>query len=473
MNKYDNLIKMRRVSHIHFVGIGGIGMSGIAEVLHNEGYKISGSDVGESATIGRLKAKGIHINLTHVADNIKEADVVVQSSAIANDNPEILAAKQGLIPVIPRAMMLAELMRYRFGIAISGTHGKTTTTSLVAHILAEAGLEPSYVIGGKLNSTGQTACLGKSKYMVVEADESDASFLHLDPTITIVTNIDADHMATYDSSIQTLRQTFIQFLHRLPFYGLAIVCLDDLGNREILSEIKRPLVTYGFDEQADVRACHWQQQGLMSIFEVHRQNHQPLKVRFNLPGKHNVRNALAAIVLAMELGVDDQQIVNGLASFQGVGRRCELHGDVNFKSGQALLIDDYGHHPREIESTIEAIRQVWPKKRLVLAFQPHRYSRTRDLFDDFVKSLAKVDCLVLLPVYAAGENELPAYNHQALLKALDEYAPKLEKMSCELNQLPNLLDTIVQPDDLVLTQGAGSIGRIAQQLGATKEKLQA
>jgi UDP-N-acetylmuramate--alanine ligase len=454
---------MGRVEHIHFVGIGGAGMCGIAEVLHNEGYIITGSDVSENRVVLRLRSLGIQIAIGHEVQNIKDADVVVRSTAIGNDNPEIIAATKLMIPVIPRAAMLAELMRFRQGIAIAGTHGKTTTTSLVSSLLAEGGLDPSFVIGGKLNSCGSNAQLGKSAYFVAEADESDASFLFLKPMMAVVTNIDADHMSTYGDDFDRLRNTFIEFLHHLPFYGLAVVCLDDEEVRRILPSIQRPTLTYGFLDGAHYRALNWAQNGLVSEFTVERPApHKALDIQFKWPGRHNVLNALAAIAIATELGVSDAAIVNGLIKFQGVGRRFQILGERHFNEGCALVVDDYGHHPQEIKATIDAFRAVWPDKRLVHVFQPHRYSRTKSLFSEFVDVLSLADELLLLDIYAAGEDMIPGISSEVLISEINKYSKKAILVN-EKN-IEHELDGLIRSGDVILMQGAGSIGQMAINL---------
>lgn len=465
MNSNDHFQspRMGRVEHIHFVGIGGAGMCGIAEVLHNEGYRITGSDLGETRAVGHLRSLGIVIYAGHQVEHIAGCDVVVRSTAIGDENPEIVAAHEQMIPVIPRAMMLAELMRFRQGIAIAGTHGKTTTTSLVSSLLAEGGLDPSFVIGGKLNSRGTNAQLGKSAYFVAEADESDASFLFLKPTMAVVTNIDADHMGTYGDDFNNLRRTFVEFLHHLPFYGLAVICLEDPEVRRILPLIQRPTRTYGFCEGAHYRAVDWKQNGLLSEFVVHRPApHQSLSIQFKWPGRHNVLNALAAMVIATELNVSDEAIVNGLFNFQGVGRRFQMLGERRFSQGTALVVDDYGHHPQEIQSTIEAFRSVWPDKRLIHVFQPHRYSRTQSLFSQFVKSLSLADELLLLDVYSAGEAMIPGISSEALAKEITNDFPHVTLVN-EQN-LEQTLDHLVSNEDVILMQGAGSIGQMASNL---------
>lgn len=458
---------MGRVEKIHFVGIGGVGMCGIAEVLHNEGYQISGSDLSDNRNVVRLRSLGITVYTGHEAGNVKEADVVVKSTAVDDDNPEIRAARERLIPVIPRAAMLAELMRFRHGIAIAGTHGKTTTTSLVSSLLAEGGLDPSFVIGGKLNSCGSNAQLGKSAYFVAEADESDASFLYLKPMMAVVTNIDADHMETYQDNFDNLRQTFLEFLHHLPFYGLAVLCIEDAEVRRILPKVERPIATYGFADEAHYRAADWTQNGIMSEFMVHRPApHASLSIRFPWPGRHNVLNALAAIAIATELGVSDQAIVQGLAKFQGVGRRFQILGERQFSHGDAIIVDDYGHHPQEITSTIDAFRRVWPNRRLVHVFQPHRYSRTQSLHKQFVEALSLADEVILLDIYSAGEKPIPGVTTESIVADLQS---RQVHVSHVLNQnLEQALDQLILPSDVVLMQGAGNIGQMAVNLMQTK-----
>lgn len=454
---------MGRVDHIHFVGIGGAGMCGIAEVLHNEGYLITGSDLSENRVVQRLQSLGIKVQIGHRAENVIDADVVVRSTAVDSSNPEITAAFEKMIPVIPRAAMLAELMRFRHGIAIAGTHGKTTTTSLVSSLLAEGGLDPSFVIGGKLNSCGSNAQLGKSAYFVAEADESDASFLFLKPMMAVVTNIDADHMGTYGDSFDKLRSTFVEFLHHLPFYGLAVLCVDDEEVRRIIPAIQRPIQTYGFREGAHYRAVNWTQKGLLSEFTVQRPApHAPLTIQFNWPGRHNVLNALAAIAIATELAVSDEAIVQGLLKFQGVGRRFQMLGERIFPRGSALVVDDYGHHPREIKATIDAFRSVWPDKRLVHVFQPHRYTRTQSLFTEFVEVLSMADELLLLDIYPAGETIIPGVSSALLAKQINLGAPKVTLVT-EKN-FEQHLDKLVTDGDVILMQGAGSIGQMAANL---------
>lgn len=454
---------MGRIKRIHFVGIGGAGMCGIAEVLLNEGYQISGSDLSENKVVARLRTLGATVTIGHAAENVQHADVIVRSTAIQDDNAEILAAQARMIPVIPRAAMLAELMRFRYGIAIAGTHGKTTTTSLVTSLLAEGGLDPSFVIGGKLTSCGSNAQLGTSQYFVAEADESDASFLLLKPMIAVVTNIDADHMGTYNGSFDQLRKTFVEFLHHLPFYGLAVVCIEDHEVRRILPSIQRPTLTYGFREGAHYRALNWNQQGLISTFEVKRPApHGPLHLKFKWPGRHNVLNALAAIAIATELGIEDQAIINGLFQFAGVGRRFQILGERHFTHGNALIVDDYGHHPREIKATIDAFRAVWPDKRLIHLFQPHRYTRTRDLFNDFIDVLRLSDHLFLLDIYSAGEPVIPGISTEILCEEINANGPKAVIVN-EQNLEEHLNQMIVE-GDVVLAQGAGTVSQIINNL---------
>ena len=456
-----------RVDNIHFVGIGGSGMSGIAEVLHNLGFKVSGSDQAQSAVTRHLSSLGIQVYPGHTAEHVANADVVVTSTAVKSDNPEVVAAQARKIPVIPRALMLAELMRFRDGIAIAGTHGKTTTTSLTASILAAAGMDPTFVIGGKLNAAGTNARLGRGEYIVAEADESDASFLHLTPIMSVVTNIDTDHMDTYDHSIDKLHQAFVSFIHRMPFYGKAFLCIDSEHVRAILPKISKPFATYGLDESADIYATDVQTDGAQMRFTVHVKNggQAPFDVVLNMPGRHNVLNALAAIGVALEVGVSVEAIQKGLLAFEGVGRRFQSYGEIALPDGgKALVVDDYGHHPVEMTATLAAARGAYPDKRLVLAFQPHRYTRTRDLFEDFVAVLNKVDALVLTEVYAAGEEPIVAADSRALARAI-RVMGKLEPIYCEeVGDLPQTLLNVLQDGDVVLTMGAGSINKIPQAL---------
>ena len=453
------------IDKIHFVGIGGTGMSGIAEVLFNLGYKVSGSDIKQSAVTKRLETLGLIIKTGHSKENIENVDVVVTSTAVNVNNEEVNAAQIKRIPVIPRAEMLAELMRFRFGIAIAGTHGKTTTTSLTASILAEGGLDPTFVIGGRLNSAGTNAKLGLGQYLVAEADESDASFLHLQPMIAVVTNIDQDHMETYGGSFQKLKETFLEFLHHLPFYGLAVMCLDDEGVRDILPEIAKPVKTYGVHADADVRAIEIKQQGMQTHFKVERwDDHQSLQITLNMPGWHNMLNALASITIATRLDIDDEDIIKSLKTFKGIGRRFQINGDIKCNEGFITFVDDYGHHPREITATFEAMQQAWPARRKVIIFQPHRYTRTRDMFEDFVGVLSTVDVLILLDIYTAGEDEIIGANGQTLSRAIRTRGQIDPVFVKDRNDLANILVGIVKPEDVILTMGAGNVGQIAAEL---------
>ncbi|NMP32047.1 UDP-N-acetylmuramate--L-alanine ligase [Thalassotalea sp. M1531] len=456
--------EMRRVEQIHFIGIGGAGMGGIAEVLLNEGYKISGSDINENAVVKRLVSLGAQVHIGHDAKNIDGASVIVVSTAIDQTNPEIIAAFEQRIPVVRRAEMLAELMRFRHGIAIAGTHGKTTTTSLIASILAEGELDPTFVIGGLLNSAGTNARLGSSRYLVAEADESDASFLHLQPMVAVVTNIDADHMETYEGDFEKLKDTYIEFLHNLPFYGVAVMCIDNPVVRELLPRVARQVITYGFSEDADIRATNYQQTAGQSSFTVEMANETPFSATVNLPGQHNVLNALAAIAVAKDEKVVNSAIVKALGEFEGIGRRFEQLSNLTTSQGEMVLVDDYGHHPKEVEATIKAMRNGWPKKRLVMVFQPHRYSRTRDLFEDFVEVLSEVDSLFLLDVYAAGEAPIPSADSKALARAIRLRGQIEPVYVSDADKLAELLANQLQDKDMVITQGAGNIGAIARSL---------
>ena len=450
-----------KVRHIHFVGIGGAGMSGIAEVLANLGYQVSGSDLAENPAIRRLKGLGARISVKHNAQNINGADAVVVSSAVQPDNPEVLAAREHRIPVVPRALMLAELMRLKQGVAIAGTHGKTTTTSLVASVLAEAGLDPTFVIGGRLNAAGSNARLGAGDFIVVEADESDASFLHLQPVIAVVTNIDADHMDTYQQDFARLEQAFLQFLQNLPFYGTAVLCTDDPNLRKLLAQVTKPVLTYGTSDDASVRAEAIAHDGGRMKFRARRQGAKPLDVVLNLPGRHNVLNALAAIAVGTELQVRDESIQKALEEFHGVGRRFQNYGKID---GRFTLIDDYGHHPAEMAATLEAARGAFPGQRVVLAFQPHRFTRTRDLFEDFVRVLSSVDVLLLAEVYPAGEAPIVAADGRSLARAL-RLAGKVEPIFVEdIGEMPAAIRRIAEDGDVVITMGAGSIGGVPTQL---------
>jgi len=453
-----------KVRRIHFVGIGGSGMSGIAEVLANLGYEVSGSDLAENAATRRLKSLGAKVALSHAAEHVSGADAVVVSSAVPADNPEVIAARGRHIPVVPRALMLAELMRLKQGIAIAGTHGKTTTTSLVASVLGESGLDPTFVIGGRLNAAGSNARLGAGEFIVVEADESDASFLHLQPVIAVVTNIDADHMDTYQHDFARLKQAFVSFLQNLPFYGSAVLCVDDPHVREILPLVSKPAITYGFAQDAAVRADGVEHASGAMRFTVRRDRGAALDVSLNLPGMHNVQNALAAIAVATELGAPDTAILKALAEFRGVGRRFQRCGEIPCAGGSFTLIDDYGHHPAEMAATLAAVRGAFPGRRVLLAFQPHRYSRTRDLFEDFVKVLSTADLVLLTDVYAAGEQPIVAADGRSLARAV-RVAGKVEPVFVEdVEQLAAAIRRIARDGDVVLVMGAGSIGNVPSQL---------
>ena len=458
------------VKHIHFVGVGGAGMSGIAEILHNLGYRVSGSDQTDSPTVQRLAALGVKVAIGHDANHIEGAQAVVTSTAVLRDNPEVVAARSQRIPVVARAVLLAELMRLKQGIAIAGTHGKTTTTSLVASVLAEAGVDPTFVIGGKLMSAGANSRLGAGDFVVVEADESDASFLHLSPVLSVVTNIDADHMETYGHDLSRLRAAFVEFLHRLPFYGSAIVCSDDAGVRAILPMVSRPLITYGLGEDAHVRATEVQAlPGGQMRFVVLRQHRgkarPPLAVLLNLAGVHNVRNALAAITVAMALELPDEPVARALASFAGVGRRFQRHGELPTRDGgRFTLIDDYGHHPVEMAAVLSAARGAFPGRRLVLAFQPHRYTRTRDCFEDFVQVMGRFDAVLLTDVYPAGETPIVAADGRALSRALRVAGLVDPVFVARVADLPEAIAVAVRDGDVLITMGAGSIGQVPRQV---------
>ncbi len=463
------MLEMGHIKHVHFVGIGGAGMAGIAEVLLRQGYTVSGSDLSENSLTQWLRVMGAVIYQCHDAANVNNADVVVRSSAVNWDNPEFVAARNARIPIVPRAEMLGELMRFRYGIAVAGTHGKTTTTSLVTSILAEAGLDPTFVIGGRLNSVGSNARLGRGHYLVAEADESDASFLYLNPMISIVTNIDQDHMGTYAGDFAKLKATFIEFLHRLPFYGLAVLCLDDPIVQEILPQLSRPILTYGMTKEADVRALSYTQLGMKTQFTVERPKGQSsLQVTLNLPGRHNVLNALAAIAVASELRVQDFAITNALENFAGIGRRFQVYGDFALsKGGKVTLVDDYGHHPREIAATLQAARESWPGQRLVMVYQPHRFTRTRDLFMDFCDVLSLPDKLMLLEVYSAGEEYIAGADARSLVSAMQKHKQASPIFVEKHDALPGLLENELQDGDILLMQGAGNIGALAARLAAT------
>ena len=458
---------MGRMRHLHFVGIGGAGMNGIAQVMLNLGYRVSGSDLKNNAATARLAEQGATIHIGHANSNVQGADAVVISSAVKEDNPEVAAAREARLPVVPRAEMLAEIMRFRYGIAVAGTHGKTTTTSLIASVLIEGGLDPTYVIGGRLNSRGSYAHLGEGEVLVAEADESDASFLYLQPMLAVVTNVDEDHMVTYGNDFQRLRATFLEFLHHLPFYGQAVMCIDDANVRELLPEITRKVVTYGTCDDADVRAGEIRQDAMTTRFTVHIPDLAPFDVSLSMPGRHNVLNALAAIAVAHDLGVDVATIQSALSAFQGIGRRFQAHSNCRLGDCDVMLVDDYGHHPRELAATLEAVRSGWPERRLVLAFQPHRYSRTHDAFEDFVAVLSKVDVLVLCEVFAAGEAPVAGADGRALSRAIRARGQVDPVFVENVEDLPQMLGDIVADGDMVVTMGAGNIGLVAANMAET------
>ncbi|MGP1570847.1 MAG: UDP-N-acetylmuramate--L-alanine ligase [Moraxella sp.] len=467
-NSLNYIPEMRRINTIHFVGIGGAGMCGIAEVLYNQGYQITGSDIKDSVVTKRLTSLGMTIFIGHDAKNVADADVIVVSSAIDKSNPEIQAALMARLPVVRRADMLGELMRYRHSIAVAGAHGKTTTTSLLTMMLTEAGLDPTYVIGGKLNASGKNASLGQSRYLVAEADESDASFLSLRPMAAIVTNIDEDHMETYGNDFNKLKQAYIQFLQNMPFYGLAVLCGDDPELSSMIDDIARPVLTFGLQEHNDVRAVNLVVDGVKTHFTVLRKDRDPLPLTLNIPGEHNVYNALAAITLATDEGVNDDAIIQAVSKFAGVGRRFEHQADVVYDGGNVLLIDDYGHHPTEVAATIKAARQSYPNRRLVMMFQPHRYSRTRDCFDDFVKVLSEVDELLLLDVYSAGETPIQGADTKSLARSIrsrGQVDPVLLSID-DKDQIAQVLKNILKANDMLITQGAGNVGQISLDLAA-------
>ena len=456
--------RMRRIHRIHLVGVGGSGMGGIAEVLLNLGYAVQGSDLKANAVTERLSRLGATIFTGHAADNLGDADVVVVSSAVNRSNPEVAAALAKRIPVVPRAEMLGELMRFRYSIAVAGTHGKTTTTSLVASVLAEGGLDPTFVIGGRLKSADSNAKLGAGRYLVAEADESDASFMHLQPMIAIVTNIDNDHLGTHDGDFSRLKHSFVDFLHNLPFYGLAVLCTDDEQVRSILDAVGRPFHTYGFAPEADIRAVDVVRDGLQSHYDVLRPGREPLRLSVNLPGRHNVLNSLAAVAVGTELDIPDAAIQRALAQFQGIDRRLQQLGEIQWAGGRALIVDDYGHHPTEIAATLEAVRQGWPARRLVLAFQPHRYSRTRDLLDDFGRTLSECDVLLVTEVYAAGEAPIAGADGRAICRAVRTRGLVEPVFVERADDLAESLRGVVHDGDVVLIMGAGNIGAVAQDL---------
>jgi UDP-N-acetylmuramate--alanine ligase len=456
---------MGRMRRIHFVGIGGAGMSGIAEVMLNLGYEVSGSDLRDGPVTQRLAELGATISFGHSAEAVEGRDAVVISSAVKADNPEVKAARAQRIPVVPRAEMLAEIMRFHYGIAVAGTHGKTTTTSLVASLLGDGGLDPTFVIGGRLNSAGANARLGGGDYLVAEADESDASFLLLTPMLAVVTNIDADHMSTYEGDFNRLRAAFLEFLHHLPFYGLAVLCIEDDEVRGLLPEVTRRVVTYGFRPEADVRAIDVRQEGLTTHFKVQAEGlAEPLAITLNMPGRHNVLNALAAICIGLELHVEPASIQQTLQRFEGIGRRFQTQGDCLVDGKRVMLVDDYGHHPSEIAATLEAVRDGWPERRLVVAFQPHRYSRTQEQFDDFVQVLSRADLLILSEVYAAGEEPLQGATGRDLSRAIRIRSQVDPVFIDNVEELPELLPDLLQEGDILLTLGAGNIGAVAAEL---------
>ncbi len=457
--------EMRRIKTLHFVGIGGAGMCGIAEVLLNQGYRITGSDLRKSANTERLKSLGARIFIGHDSKNLKKADVVVYSSAIDRKNPEIKAAINQSKPLIARAEMLAELMRYRHSIAIAGTHGKTTTTSIVASVLAAGGMDPTFVIGGLLNSAGTNAQLGQSRYLVAEADESDASFMHLQPMVSVVTNIEADHMSTYGGDFENLKKYFVDFLHNLPFYGLAVLCIDDAVVREILPQVSRPKITYGFSKKADYRILNLVQKKHITEFEIQRPDKKKnLKIKLKMPGNHNALNATAAVVIASDEGISDRDIRTGIENFAGVGRRFDVQGELELEDGSAMLIDDYGHHPTEVAATLKALRAGWPKNRLVMVYQPHRFSRTKDLYEDFVDVLSRADVLLLLEVYSAGEKKIAGADSRSLCRSI-RLRGKVDPVYVQkIEDVHKVLKGLVRAGDIVLTQGAGSVGALAKEI---------
>jgi UDP-N-acetylmuramate--alanine ligase len=455
---------MRRIHRVHFVGIGGSGMGGIAEVLLNLGYEVQGSDLKHNAVTERLSQLGARVLLGHDAANVEGADVVVVSTAIHRGNPEVSAALEARIPVVPRAEMLGELMRFRYAIAVAGTHGKTTTTSLVASVLAEGGEDPTFVIGGRLKSAGSNARLGAGRYLVAEADESDASFLHLQPMIAIVTNIDNDHLATHGGDFQKLRQSFVEFLHNLPFYGMAVLCADDAEIASLLPQVGRPMVSYGLAEHADVRAVDIRRAGPATHFNVLRRGHDPLPVTVNLPGMHNVLNSLAAIAVATDLAIDDAAIQRALERFQGIDRRLQVVGEVRTGAASITVVDDYGHHPTEIAATLDALRQAYAGRRIVLVFQPHRYSRTRDLMDDFARVLSEADTLLVTEVYAAGESPIEGADARAICRAVRGRGKVEPVFVPQVEQIADSLAGLLRPGDVIAMMGAGSISAVAHEL---------
>ncbi|MFQ1023019.1 UDP-N-acetylmuramate--L-alanine ligase [Avibacterium paragallinarum] len=456
--------EMRRVKQIHFVGIGGAGMGGIAEVLLNEGYQITGSDIAENAVTNRLTSLGAKIYFSHQAANIEGASVVVVSSAIKDDNVEVVEAHKNRIPVIQRAQMLAEIMRFRHGIAIAGTHGKTTTTAMISMIYAQAGLDPTFVNGGLVKSAGTNAHLGASRYLIAEADESDASFLHLQPMVSVVTNIEPDHMETYHGDFEEMKQTYVNFLRNLPFYGLAVLCADDPVLTELIPKVGRQVITYGFNENADYRIEDYQQTGFQGHYTVVTPQGERVDVLLNVPGKHNALNATAAFAVAKEEGISNEAILAALADFQGAGRRFDQLGQFIRPNGKVMLVDDYGHHPTEVGVTIEAAKKGWENKRIVMIFQPHRYSRTRDLFDDFVQVLSQVDVLIMLDVYAAGEAPIAGADSRSLCRSIRNLGKVDPIFLAEQENLAQILDQVIQDGDLILAQGAGNVSKLSRQL---------
>ena len=455
---------MGRMRRLHFVGIGGAGMNGIAQVMLNLGYTVSGSDLRANAATDRLAEQGAIIHIGHAPENVEGVDALVISSAVSEDNPEVVAAREQRIPVVPRAEMLAEIMRFRYGVAVAGTHGKTTTTSLIASLLIDGGMDPTYVIGGRLNAAGSYAHLGEGEVLVAEADESDASFLYLQPMLAVVTNVDEDHMSTYGGDFQRLRATFLEFLHHLPFYGVAVMCVDDDNTRDLLPEVTRRTITYGFSPDADVRGENLAQHAGYTCFDVLTSGHERFAIELSMPGRHNALNALAAIGVGLELGLDVASMQRTLQQFQGIGRRFQIR-ECAIPQGEILLVDDYGHHPSELSATLSAVREGWPERRLVLAFQPHRYSRTRDAFDDFASVLCEPDVLILSEVFAAGEAPIPGADGRALSRAVRARGQVDPIFLEDVTGLPDALSNVVRDGDIVLTMGAGNIGQVAAELG--------
>ncbi|MDP8101973.1 UDP-N-acetylmuramate--L-alanine ligase [Phocoenobacter atlanticus] len=469
MKNYQDQVRkiipeMRRVKQVHFIGIGGAGMSGIAEILLNEGYQISGSDIAESPVTKNFVTNGAKIFIGHRAENIDGANVVVVSSAIDETNPEIIAAKEQRIPVIQRAQMLAEIMRFRHGIAVAGTHGKTSTTAMLSMVYAQAKLDPTYVNGGLIKSAGKNAHLGASRYLIAEADESDASFLHLQPMVSVVTNIEPDHMDTYGGSFDKMKQTYVKFLHNLPFYGLAVMCADDKNLMELVPQVGRQVITYGFSETADYRIENYEQTGFQGHYTVVCPTGEKMNVLLNVPGKHNALNATATLAVAKEENISNEAILEALAEFQGAGRRFDQLGEFIRPNGKVSLVDDYGHHPTEVDVTIKAARSGWKGKRVVMVFQPHRYSRTRDLFDDFVNVLSNVDVLIMLEVYTAGEQAIAGADSRALCRSIRNLGKVDPILVSDTDKLGEVLDQVIQDGDLVLAQGAGSVSKISRNL---------